>query len=109
MIAVTAKHFRKQVLECADPVLVAFWAAWSAPCKGQLGALEQLSLQRPALPVCTVSADEQFALAVRWRVDVLPTLMLFQAGRPVARAEGVFDLPQLTALVDGWLATAPPV
>ena len=72
--------------------LVDFWATWCAPCK-IMGSIieEQLAPQLESLgvKVCKVNIEDAPAIAARFEVMAIPTLLLFRDGKAVARMTGV--------------------
>ncbi|MCM1037527.1 MAG: thioredoxin [Bacteroides sp.] len=72
------------------PTLVDFFATWCGPCKMQSPILEQVknSLGDSA-NIVKVDIDKNRALAVEYKVQSVPTLILFVSGQPVWRAVGL--------------------
>ncbi|MDY0060734.1 MAG: thioredoxin TrxC [Myxococcota bacterium] len=96
--------FQKVVLESDLPVLVDFWAPWCAPCRALAPVLARFASQHAGrLLVAKVNTDEQQALAGRYRISGIPTLLLFVGGRPVQQAVGALPPAQLAALVAPYL------
>jgi thioredoxin 2 len=84
------------------PVLVDFWAPWCGPCRTVAPHLKALA-QRPAgkLIVAKVNVDQHKEHAARLNVQAIPTLALFQGGRPVRVEAGARMGPALDELVAG--------
>lgn len=62
-------------------VVVDFWATWCGPCKMQGALLEQkLAPEHPEIEILKVNVDEQPALAARFEVMSIPTLLLYKDG-----------------------------
>lgn len=80
----------------ANPrVVVDVWAPWCGPCRVLSPTLEELAHELgPEIRFAKVNADEEPAIASRWGVEAIPTLLLFGAGRLVDRVVGV--LPKET-------------
>ena len=67
--------------------------------------LEQLAEAHAGkLRIIKLDVDRNPAAAQQFRVQSIPTLILFQRGQPVWRQAGVVPLPELTRAVQGFLA-----
>lgn len=98
---VSEKDFEREVIRSPLPVLVAFTAAWSAPCKVLDPVLEAYAREiEGKAKVVKVDADAAPRLADMLRVQNLPTLYVFAQGRPVNAAQGASKREQLAALMD---------
>jgi|SRR5579872_2386076 len=95
-----ATHIEKGTL----PVLVDFWAPWCGPCRMMAPVLERAAQQRAStLQVAKVNTDEQPQLAGRFDIRSIPTLILFSAGKEVARQSGAVDASTLNRWLDSAL------
>lgn len=85
----TQDNFATEVLKADLPVLVDFTAVWCQPCKVIGKAIDALAqtYEGKAL-IGKVDIDEEGALARRYKVDAVPTLILFVNGRSKGRLVG---------------------
>ena len=82
----------------SKPTLVDFFATWCGPCKMQSPILEQVkAVVGDDAYIIKVEIDRNQELAARYRVQSVPTLILFKNGAPVWRTVG---LQQQNLLVD---------
>jgi thioredoxin 2 len=91
-VELDAQSFERHALRATLPALVDFWAPWCGPCKMMAPVLDRMAgdwAQR--LRVGKVNTDEQGELGARFGIRSIPTLILFQEGREVARQSGAMD------------------
>ena len=93
--AVTETSFDSEVLESEGPVLVDFWAEWCGPCHAIAPVLDQIAAERGDLKVVKLNIDEEPAIAQRYGVMSIPTLILFKDGEPAAAAVGAMPKSML--------------
>lgn len=99
---------RKSFAELIDspgmPVLVDFYADWCGPCKTMAPILQQLAAQQQGkLRIIKIDVDKNQAVAQQYRVQSIPTLILFSKGKPVWRQAGVVPAPQLAQAMQPFL------
>jgi thioredoxin 1 len=88
-LAVTEESFEQEVLSSDTPVLVDFWAEWCQPCHMVAPVLDKIVEERPGqLKLVKVNIDEQPAIAQRYGIASIPTMVLFKDGEPAAAALG---------------------
>ena len=93
--AVTEQTFEHEVLGSEQPVLVDFWAEWCGPCHAIAPVLDQIAEEHDGLRVVKLNIDEEPAIAQRYGVMSIPTLILFKDGEPQAAAVGAMPKSML--------------
>ncbi len=98
----TKDNFEQEVLRSGQKVLVDFWAPWCGPCR-MLSPLVDEVAETPGLPfrVGKVNVDEEPDLAEKYGVFSIPTLIVFEGGKPVNTSVGVISKQDILHMVQG--------
>lgn len=75
--------------------LVDFWADWCTPCLMLAPIIEEIEKERTDLKVCKVNVDNEQALAQKFNVTNIPTIVLLQDGKEKTRHTGALPKAQL--------------
>ncbi len=94
------RTFEAEVVASKVPVLVDFWAPWCAPCRSLAPVLDELAAEYgETLKVAKLNVDEGPRLAARFRIQTIPTLILFKDGSPRGRMAGAVPRQELDRFV----------
>jgi thioredoxin len=86
---VTDRTFAQEVLHSTSPVLVDVWADWCGPCKVIAPLVEELAREYEGqLTVMKLDVDENPQTALAYRVQSIPTLLVFKDGKLAERIVG---------------------
>lgn len=100
MLQMDGERFSREVLAAGKPALVEFWAPWCVYCRRIGPAVGQLAARYAGrLTVGQVNIDEEPALAERYGIEVVPTLLFFRDGQPAGRAVAPASLAEIEDFV----------
>ncbi len=94
-------NFEAEVLQAEQPVVVDFWASWCGPCQMVGPLIEQLSEEMPEIKFAKVNVDDELELARKYRVESIPTLLVFDAGKEVKRQVGALPKTAIRQFIEG--------
>ena len=98
--------FAERVEQARMPVLVDLWAPWCGPCRAVSPALENLARDRAGrIKLVKVNVDESPAIAARFGVQGIPTLLVLDKGTVVTRQAGAAPEAALRQWLDQALDT----
>jgi thioredoxin 1 len=104
---VNESDFDQVVLRSETPVLVDFWAEWCGPCRTLAPTVEAIAEQyEDAARVFKLNVDDSPAVARRYGIQGIPTLILFQDGVEKERIVGVLSQEKISRTIDRYLHAA---
>ena len=97
--------FDQIVLKAETPVLVDFWAPWCGPCHLVAPVVEELAEEYgDRLSFAKVNVDTNGKVATRYGIRSIPTLLLFNKGKPVHQVVGFRPKKELKQILDAAVA-----
>ena len=87
-IHITADNFEELVVQSPKKVLLDFWATWCGPCKMIAPIVEEIANENQDILVGKVNVDEEMALAIRFGISSIPTLLVLEGGKVVNKGIG---------------------
>jgi thioredoxin 1 len=97
---VSDKTFEAEVIKSSEPVLVDFFAEWCGPCKAMAPALEQVAAElKGKVKVAKLDVDQNPEVTQKYRIQAMPTLILFKDGKVVDQVVGAVPKNQLEGLI----------
>ena len=96
---ISRENFQNEVMKADRPVLLDFWAPWCGPCRMIAPVVEAVAASHDELTVGKVNVDEEVALAARFQVASIPTLVVLQGGKVVASTIGYCPKEEIEQLL----------
>jgi thioredoxin 2 len=101
-VELTGAELERHIAGSDLPIVVDFWAPWCSPCRVMGPIFERTARQlEPRARFVKINTDHEQALASRLDIRGIPTVMIFSAGKELARVAGVMDAGRFEA----WIRT----
>ncbi|MBE6793416.1 MAG: thioredoxin [Ruminococcaceae bacterium] len=100
LIHITKDNFNKEVMETDKVVLLDFWATWCGPCQMIAPILEEVAEECPDATIGKIDVDKEQELAMSFRIESIPTLIVMKNGKAVAKAVGLRAKNQIIEMID---------
>lgn len=101
---ITNDNFEEEVLKSEIPVMVDFWAEWCGPCKMLGPTVDAIAGDYAGkIKVFKLDVQTEVALASKYGVSSIPTLLFFKGGDVADRLVGLRPKPDIAARIDALL------
>ena len=92
------------IIKSGQLILVDFYATWCGPCKTMHTILEQLKENLgESIRIIKIDVDKNEAISMQYRIQSVPTFMLFKSGEVVWRQSGTISLNDFKRLISQYL------
>ena len=87
-----------------NPVLVDFFAEWCGPCKMMKPVLEELKKKMGnKIIILKIDIDKNISLSSEYRIQSVPTLVLWKQGEIIWRQSGALSLNELEQILSSYI------
>lgn len=97
LITITTENYDAEVLQSRKTVLLDFWATWCGPCMKLVPVVDAIAEERGDITVGKIDVDTQQKLAIQFGIVSIPTLIVMQNGKELARLVGLVSKEKILA------------
>lgn len=93
-----------ELIQSESPVLIDFYAEWCGPCKAMMPILENVKKNiGDKARIIKMDVDKYEELAQEYRIQTVPTFIIFKKGENLWRHSGMIQEKELTAVIEQYI------